>query len=80
VKENASCRTTVEKILKFFDDVHIMWKTGKDILTPEFAQPRIPHDILFVIEGSRCKDLTACVEVYDVRADLWIMVSSTQVQ
>jgi kelch-like protein 10 len=52
---------------------------GREFLTPEFARPRMPQDILFAIGGYLGGlGFTACVEAYDVRADWWIKVSSTQ--
>jgi kelch-like protein 10 len=78
VKDNAACRPTVEEIFTFFDDVQMMPEEERNFLTPEFAQPRIPHDIIFAIGGYRDGNFTDCVEAYDIRADRWITVSSTQ--
>jgi kelch-like protein 10 len=64
--------------LAFFGDVQMMMEEGRYFVTPAFARPRIPHDILFAIGGFRGINFTACVEAYDVRADWWIKVSSTQ--
>jgi kelch-like protein 10 len=79
VKGNAACRPTVEETLTFFDDVHMKLEEGREFLTPEFARPRIPHDIIFAIGGFRGGNVTACVEAYDVRADRWTEVSTSQV-
>jgi kelch-like protein 10 len=78
VKDNAACRPTVQETLAFFDGVQMMTKEGRQFLTPEFAQPRFPNDILFAIGGHRDGNCTNCIEAYDVRADRWITVSSPQ--
>jgi hypothetical protein len=78
VKGNAICRPTVKKTLTFFDDVKMMKKKGGEILSPEFAQPRIPLDILFAIGGCHNENCKDYIEAYDVLADRWIKVSSTQ--
>jgi hypothetical protein len=57
-----------------------MPEEGREFLTPEFARPRIPLDILFVIWGYRDTNHTDCFEAYDVRADRWIQVSGIQMQ
>jgi hypothetical protein len=54
-----------------------MTEKDREILTPQFAHPRIPHDILFCMGGFRYGKLMDCVEAYDIRADRWIKVSST---
>jgi kelch-like protein 10 len=78
VKGNAACRPTVQQTLTFFADVQMVTEKGREILTPEFARPRIPPDILFCIGRYRDASRTACIEAYDVRADRWMQVSSTQ--
>jgi hypothetical protein len=78
VKDNAACRPTINETLAFFDDVQLITEEGREFLTPGFAHPRIPHDILFAIGGFCDGNCTDCVEVYDVRADRWTKVSSTQ--
>jgi hypothetical protein len=77
VKGNATCRPTVKKTLAFFDDVQIMTKKGSEFLTPVFAQPRIPLDIIFAIGGFGNGNRMDYIEAYDVRADRWTKVSST---
>jgi kelch-like protein 10 len=78
VRGNAACRPTIKETLAFFDKVKEMTEEDRAFLTPEFARQRIPHDILFVIGGYRAGHYLNCVEAYDVRADQWIEVSSTQ--
>jgi kelch-like protein 10 len=78
VRGNAACRPTINETLAFFDKVKVMTEEDRMFLTPEFARQRIPHDILFVIGGYHDGNCTDSVEVYDVRADQWIEVSSTQ--
>jgi kelch-like protein 10 len=79
VKDNAACRPTIRETLALFDDVQMMPNEGREFLTPEFFRPRIPHDIIFVVGGYRAGNYMECVETYDVRADQWIQVNSTQI-
>jgi hypothetical protein len=78
VRENAACTPTIKEALAYFDEVQIVTEEDGEFPTPEFACPRIPHDILFAIGGYRAGNFMDCVETYDVRADRWIEVSSTQ--
>jgi hypothetical protein len=79
VKDNETCTPTVKETLMFYEDVQMLKKFDRDFLTPGFAQPRIPHDILFAIGGVGDGSLADCIEAYDVRADWWIKVSSIQI-
>jgi kelch-like protein 10 len=79
VKDNVACRPTVLEVLTFFHDVQMMTGKDREILTPEFARSRIPPDILFCFGGNRDGNPTNCFEAYDVRADRWVKVSSTQI-
>jgi hypothetical protein len=79
VKDKAACRPTVEETLTYFCDVEMMREKGREILTPEFAQPRIPHDILFATGGHGEGNCMNFIEAYDVRANVWIKVSITRV-
>jgi hypothetical protein len=78
VKDNVACRPTVQEVLTFFDDVQIMMEKDRETLTPEFARPRIPPDILFCFGRNRDVDPMHCFEDYDVFGDRWVKVSSTQ--
>jgi hypothetical protein len=78
VKDSAVCRPTVQEALTFFDDVQMMTEKDREILTPGFARPRIPAEILFCIGGNRDGIPADYFEAYDVRADRWVKVSSTQ--
>jgi kelch-like protein 10 len=77
VKGNPTCRPKVLETLRFFKDVQMMTKKGREFLTPEFARPRIPLDILFAIGGDEGNHMDF-IEAYDARADRWTKVSSTQ--
>jgi hypothetical protein len=79
VKGNKTCTPTVKETLAFFDDLQMITKVDREFLTPQFAQPRIPHDILFAIGGFGAGCFPDCVEAYDVRADRWNKVSRIQV-
>jgi hypothetical protein len=69
----------VQETLAFFDGVKKMLEEGREILTPQFARPRMLPDILFAIWGNNGVYLRNCVEAYEVCADQWIKVSSTQI-
>lgn len=45
------------------------------MISPPFAIPRIPHDIIFIIGGFSEKLPLSCIESYDTRADRWINVA-----
>jgi kelch-like protein 10 len=77
VKGNTACRPTVEEMLTFFDDLQMM-KEGREFLTPQFAQQRIPLDVLFAVGGCGAENYTDFIEAYDVRADRWIKVRNTR--
>jgi kelch-like protein 10 len=57
----------------------MMTEKDREILTPELARPRISPEILFCFVGNRDGNPTNFVEAYDVRADRWVKVSSTEI-
>ncbi|XP_021929987.1 kelch-like protein 10 isoform X2 [Zootermopsis nevadensis] len=71
VRENESCRPVIYEMLH--DSDTILANDG-EFLTPRFAIPRIPHDILFVIGGwdSTGENIVNCIETYSTRADRWL--------
>ncbi|XP_077553528.1 kelch-like protein 10 [Haemaphysalis longicornis] len=73
VAEDESCRPQVIETLRFLYDLDVM-VSNKEVPTPPFARPRLPHEVLFVIGGWRAGAPTSYVETYDTRADRWINV------
>lgn len=57
--------------MKFYSDL----QSSSDLMmtpnTPDFALPRIPHEILFAIAGWSNGAPQSCIESYDSRADRW---------
>jgi kelch-like protein 10 len=49
-----------------------------EILTPEFAHPRIPHEIIFAIGGISMRRITCSMETYDPRADRWVKIKDAE--
>lgn len=45
-----------------------------EVVTPEIARPRVPHEILFAIGGWSGGSPTNFIETYDTRADRWVKV------
>ncbi|XP_021934201.1 kelch-like protein 10 [Zootermopsis nevadensis] len=74
VTDNETCRPVIEEMQKFLHDKEMILANDKEFLTPKFASPRIPHDILFVIGGWTAGTIADSIETYDTRADRWIKV------
>jgi hypothetical protein len=68
-----------QETLAFFDDVKNMLEEDREILNPQFARPRMRPDTIFAIWGYGGIYLRNCVEAYDVCADRWVKVSSTEI-
>nr|CAH7722297.1 unnamed protein product [Callosobruchus chinensis] len=58
--------TVWETILRLYID--------GEVVTPEIARPRVPHEILFAIGGWSGGSPTNFIETYDTRADRWVKV------
>ncbi|VEN43721.1 unnamed protein product [Callosobruchus maculatus] len=53
----------------------IIWSPRDgEVVTPEIARPRVPHEILFAIGGWSGGSPTNFIETYDTRADRWVKV------
>ncbi|XP_028138655.2 kelch-like protein 10 isoform X3 [Diabrotica virgifera virgifera] len=53
----------------------IIWSPRDgEVITPEIARPRVPHEILFAIGGWSGGSPTNFIETYDTRADRWVKV------
>jgi len=74
---NEACRPILIETLKFMYDVEMITQTDWEVLTPEIARPRVPHEMLFAIGGWSEGNPTSFIETYDTRADRWIKVSFT---
>lgn len=44
------------------------------MITPAFAIPRLPHDVIFAIGGWSVGFPQSFIESYDTRADRWVQV------
>jgi kelch-like protein 10 len=74
VRGNCECDPIVTYAHKFLYDFKNITQKDREVLTQEFARPRIPHDILFVIGGWKGDNPTNCIETYDARAGQWVEV------
>ncbi|XP_044267489.1 kelch-like protein 10 isoform X2 [Tribolium madens] len=45
-----------------------------EVVTPEIARPRLPHEVLFAIGGWSGGSPTNYIETYDTRADRWVKI------
>jgi kelch-like protein 10 len=59
-------------MLKFLHDLTITKQQDEDAPTPEFARPRIPHEILFVLGGNMGVSYKY-IDTYDHRTDRWVL-------
>ncbi|XP_021940651.1 kelch-like protein 10, partial [Zootermopsis nevadensis] len=74
VTECETCGPVISETLAFLHDSEMMTKEDKEFVTPRYAYPRIPQDILFAIGGKRKRYRTDVIEAYDTRADRWSLV------
>ncbi|KAJ8982881.1 hypothetical protein NQ317_004311 [Molorchus minor] len=80
VKEHpyvSSCeesRPMIIETLKFLYDLEMITHRDGEVVTPEIARPRVPHEILFAIGGWSGGSPTNFIETYDTRADRWVKV------
>ncbi|XP_030753239.1 kelch-like protein 10 isoform X2 [Sitophilus oryzae] len=73
----ASCeasRPMIIETLKFLYDLEMITHRDGEVVTPEIARPRVPHEILFAIGGWSGGSPTNFIETYDTRADRWVKV------
>ncbi|OWF49315.1 kelch-like protein 10 [Mizuhopecten yessoensis] len=75
VKESVECKPLIIETLKFLYNLDINEDKALDI-TNSLAQPRVPHEVMFVIGGWSGGAPTNIVETYDTRADKWIICDS----
>ncbi|KAK9878141.1 hypothetical protein WA026_017337 [Henosepilachna vigintioctopunctata] len=67
-------RPMIIETLKFLYDLEMITSRDGEVITPEIARPRIPHEILFAIGGWSGGSPTNFIETYDTRADRWVRV------
>lgn len=72
VKNNKECRPTVVNALKYFFNLD---PASKESDKETIARKRVPHEILFLFGGWLSKDntSTSAMEVYDTRANVWVI-------
>lgn len=71
---NEACRPIIIDTLRFLYDLEMIGHQSCEVVTPEIARPRIPHEVMFAIGGWSGGSPTAVIETYDTRADRWIKV------
>uniref|UniRef100_A0AAR5QJ18 BTB domain-containing protein n=1 Tax=Dendroctonus ponderosae TaxID=77166 RepID=A0AAR5QJ18_DENPD len=67
-------RPMIIETLKFLYDLEMITHRDGEVVTPEIARPRVPHEILFAIGGWSGGSPTNFIETYDTRADRWVKV------
>ncbi|XP_066145529.1 kelch-like protein 10 [Euwallacea fornicatus] len=67
-------RPMIIDTLKFLYDLEMISHRDGEVVTPEIARPRVPHEILFAIGGWSGGSPTNFIETYDTRADRWVKV------
>ncbi|XP_074036531.1 kelch-like protein 10 [Leptinotarsa decemlineata] len=67
-------RPMIIETLKFLYDLEMITHRDGEVVTPEIARPRVPHEILFAIGGWSGGSPTNFMETYDTRADRWVKV------
>ncbi|CAG9769823.1 unnamed protein product [Ceutorhynchus assimilis] len=72
VTESEGSRPMIIQTLKFLYDLETISHRDGEVVTPEIARPRVPHEILFAIGGWSGGSPTNFIETYDTRADRWI--------
>jgi kelch-like protein 10 len=74
VNGDDGCRPLVIDTLRFLYDLEIITEKTQEVITPELARPRIPHEVMFAIGGWSGGSPTSAIETYDTRADRWVQV------
>jgi kelch-like protein 10 len=72
VKDNLETQNLIIETLKFLCDLETLSTASNEIVTPELALPRLPHEVIFAIGGWSEGSAQTCIETYDTRADRWI--------
>ncbi|XP_060529923.1 kelch-like protein 10 isoform X2 [Cylas formicarius] len=74
VASSEASRPMIIETLKFLYDLEMITHRDGEVITPEIARPRVPHEILFAIGGWSGGSPTNFIETYDTRADRWVKV------
>nr|CAH7722300.1 unnamed protein product [Callosobruchus chinensis] len=74
VSGSEESRPMIIETLKFLYDLEMITHRDGEVVTPEIARPRVPHEILFAIGGWSGGSPTNFIETYDTRADRWVKV------
>ncbi|XP_056630797.1 kelch-like protein 10 [Diorhabda sublineata] len=74
VSSSEESRPMIIETLKFLYDLEMITHRDGEVITPEIARPRVPHEILFAIGGWSGGSPTNFIETYDTRADRWVKV------
>ncbi|CAH1973475.1 unnamed protein product [Acanthoscelides obtectus] len=72
VSSSEESRPMIIETLKFLYDLEMITHRDGEVITPEIARPRVPHEILFAIGGWSGGSPTNFIETYDTRADRWV--------
>jgi hypothetical protein len=63
----------------FLYDLQMITVEDRESQNTEIACPRIPRDTIFATGGYCDGNFTDLIEMHDIHADQWIMISSTQI-
>lgn len=74
VRECEEAGPILAAVLKFMADLDTIELSMIPVITPAFAIPRLPHEIIFTIGGWFEGEPRTLIESYDTRADRWIRV------
>lgn len=72
LSDSKSAENLIKETLSFWkgDDLWNMYEVS--LATPEFAVPRLPHEVLFAIGGQIGRYNNVMIETYDLRSDRWV--------
>lgn len=72
--DSLSAQNLMKETLNFWRGDNL-WNTYEiSLTTPEFAIPRLPHEVLFAIGGQIGNYNNVLIETYDLRSDRWVDV------
>lgn len=74
VRECDTARPLLAAVQQFMSDLDSIEFSAEPVITPNFAIPRLPHEIIFAIGGWYEGEPRALIETYDTRADRWIQI------
>lgn len=74
VEKDPGTRPIIIETMRFLCDLETMSLTSPLLQTPQFAVPRIPHEIILTIGGWSEGAPQTFIESYDTRADRWVRI------